>query len=160
MSLLGFKEAHKGAWQVQIHEDPSLVLPVASPVGMVLLKLISWLDRPVEIRAKDASDLHYLIYSYAKIPLVQEQLFEEGQMEAQGWDMELAAAMKLGEEMANLLESGTREHLFDHYLRNTKNRDRLANEMARFTQATQKESNHWLDVLLTSALQPPSGKAG
>lgn len=154
MSLLGFKEAHKGAWHVQIQEEPSLVLHVASPVGMVLLKLISWLDRPVEIRAKDASDLHYLIHSYAKIPLVQEQLYEQGQMEAQNWDMELAAAMKLGQEMTRLLEPETQEYLLKHYLRTATAREKLAAEMARFTHATEQESRKCLEILLTPVLNP------
>ena len=100
MNVNGFKEAFEHAVNARISELPDITIPVASPAGFCLLKLVSWLDREREMRAKDATDLIYLIQNYSKIPGVRETLYEEGYMEAQEWDEELASTMKLGEDVA------------------------------------------------------------
>ena len=45
MSVTGFNEAFKHALDVKIANNPNLNIKVASPAGMLLLKLISWLER-------------------------------------------------------------------------------------------------------------------
>ncbi len=111
MHVLGFSEAFEHALDVQISEDPSIVIPVASPVGLCLLKLVSWLDRDVGLRAKDAIDFEYLIWSYTKIPEIRDALYEEGQMEAQDFDQAKASAMKLGQDTRKISSSATRDYL-------------------------------------------------
>ena len=111
MNVLGFSEAFEHALDVQISEDPSIVIPVASPVGLCLLKLVSWLDRDVGLRAKDAIDFEYLIRSYTKIPEMRDAIYEEGQMEAQDFDQIKAGAMKLGQDTRKISSSATRDYL-------------------------------------------------
>jgi len=41
MSALGFSEACQKADQVIISQDPQMSIPVASPAGMTLLKLVA-----------------------------------------------------------------------------------------------------------------------
>ena len=111
MSVLGFSEAFEHALDVQISEDPDIVIPVASPAGLCLLKLVSWSDGEVGPRARDAADFEYLIRSYTKIPEIYDALSEEGQMEAQDWDQTKASAMKLGQDTCKISSSATRDFL-------------------------------------------------
>ncbi len=118
MNVHGFTEAFEHALEAQIGEVPDIVIPVASPEGFALLKLVSWLDRGRESRPKDASDFFYMIQNYHKIPEILDALYEKGYMEAQEWDELNASAMKLGKDVAaiasqesiKLLESGLFKH--------------------------------------------------
>ena len=60
MSVTGFNEAFKHALDVKIANNPNLNIKVASPAGMLLLKLISWLEKEHGVRRKDAMDIFYL----------------------------------------------------------------------------------------------------
>ena len=112
MNVLGFSEAFEHALDVQISEDPDIVIPVASPAGLCLLKLVSWSDGEVGLRAKDAADFEYVIRSYTKIPEIYDAIYyEEGQMEAQGWDQTKASAMKLSQDTCKISSSTTRDFL-------------------------------------------------
>lgn len=42
MSVLGFDEAYQNAWNVTLMKSPELSVKVASPAGILLLKLIAW----------------------------------------------------------------------------------------------------------------------
>lgn len=82
---------------MRVQENPELVIPVASPEGMALLKLIAWTDRPREARKKDAADILYLMKNYEGIPFVSDSLYEDVErMEIYGWDITLAASHQLG----------------------------------------------------------------
>ena len=52
MNTLGFTEAVEHALTVQISDNPAVMIPVASPAGICLLKLISWLDRENRIKSQ------------------------------------------------------------------------------------------------------------
>jgi predicted nucleotidyltransferase len=62
MNVAGYAEALESAIRVRV--DEQLVIPVASIPGLVITKLIAWLDRG-HINAKDAVDFRYLIENYA-----------------------------------------------------------------------------------------------
>ncbi len=97
MNVLGFEEALNHANIVRLNDKPILDMPVASPEGMTILKLIAWTDREVEKRNKDAKDLAYLLTTYEDIPAISEQLYSEPTlMELYGWDKTLASAHQLG----------------------------------------------------------------
>jgi predicted nucleotidyltransferase len=118
MTVLGFAEAFENSLTVQISEAPDITIPVASPAGVAILKLVAWLDRERESRAKDAMDFKYLIQSYTNIPDIFEAVYEEGCMEAQEWDENKASAMKLGTDAGAIALSETKaflkEQLFEH----------------------------------------------
>jgi len=111
MNVLGFPEAFTTALNVKISQEPEVVIPVASPVGICLLKLVAWLDRHVELRSKDATDFLYLIQTYHKIPEIFEALYDQGHMEHQGWDETKASAMKLGKDVSVISSLDTRAFL-------------------------------------------------
>ena len=97
MNVLGFVEAFNHANIVRLSDMPILDVPVASPEGMTILKLIAWTDREIEQRNKDAKDLAYLLTTYEDIPTISDQLYSESTlMELYGWDMTLASAHQLG----------------------------------------------------------------
>ncbi len=81
MSVLGFPEALANATQVRIDADPELIVPVASPPGMALLKLVAWGDRDIAERPKDAQDLLYLMSTYLKINAMVNEAYESGAMD-------------------------------------------------------------------------------
>ncbi len=105
MSVLGLAEALETAVFVRVTADPSLAIPVATPVGIIVLKLIAWTDRedPTE-RIKDARDIAYILASYELIPEIKDACYgDEELMEAHGWDITLAAAEMLGRHVAPML---------------------------------------------------------
>jgi predicted nucleotidyltransferase len=133
MNVMGFPEAFANALNVQISENPETIIPVASPVGICLLKLVAWLDRKVELRAKDATDFVYIIESYRKIPEIYEALFDQGYMEAQEWDDTKASAMKLGQDVSEIASKGTKEFLQAELFKQEKKSDQLVRDMEKNT---------------------------
>lgn len=81
MSVLGFAEALENAIQVKLDANPDLVVPVASPPGMALLKLVAWGERDIGLRPKDAQDLLYLMNTYLKIEDAVNEAYESGAMD-------------------------------------------------------------------------------
>jgi predicted nucleotidyltransferase len=103
MSVLGFQEACAHAELVRIQNEPPIDIPVATPAGMAILKLIAWLDRDIELRGKDATDLAYLLENYEKLPVVSAYLYSDQQlMERYDWDLTLAGAHKLGADSVTM----------------------------------------------------------
>lgn len=129
MSTFGFQEAYDHALSVQINDTPNTTLPVASPAGITLLKLIAWVDRLPEGRPKDATDLIYIIQNYATIPEVLHELYEHGYMEAHDWDEPKASAMKLGKDIQTIATSKSIEHLSIQLFKHKRNSDRFAQHL-------------------------------
>jgi predicted nucleotidyltransferase len=97
MNVLGFQEALNNANTVRLCDTPTLDMPVASPEGMTILKLIAWTDRAADLRKKDAKDIAHLLTTYENIPAISDQLYSEATlMELYGWDITLASAHQLG----------------------------------------------------------------
>ena len=145
MNVLGFSEAFEHALDVQISEDPDIVIPVASPAGMCLLKLVSWLDREMGQRAKDAADIEYLIRSYTKIPEIRDAVYdEEGQMEAQYWVEANASAMKLGQDAREISSSSTRDFLKASFFDRPSKKEEFARDMQR---QNKRDLTQGLDLL-------------
>src|SRR5690554_8170593 len=79
MSVLGFKEALESAWHVRI--SPQTIIKVASPIGVVLLKLIAWTERDAITRRKDIQDIAYIISNYSKVNTIYKALYQDGYMQ-------------------------------------------------------------------------------
>ena len=110
MNVSGFADALSGAETARVREEPTpLDIPVATPAGMAVLKLIAWTERNHDMRRKDARDLVYLLAHYEVIPHVKDRLYEPGQtemMDGYGWDPRLGGAHLLGRD-ARAIASGT-----------------------------------------------------
>ena len=132
MNVQGFSEALADALQVQISEDPEIIIPVASPAGICLLKLIAWLDREeVDLRQKDALDFLYLVETYRKIPEICDSLYDQEYMEAQGWDETKASAMKLGKDVSGITFIETKSFLEIELFNEAKKAERFIRDMKR-----------------------------
>ena len=108
MNVLGFREACDSAEIVRVQDDPAVDVPVVTPPGMAILKLIAWMDRDPVLRGKDASDLRYLLTTYEKVPTINSQLYENQiLMERYDWDLEQAAAYQLGVDSRNIASGAT-----------------------------------------------------
>lgn len=153
MSVLGFREALDDAIVVLIAKDPDLTIPIASPAGLCLLKLIAWLDRPPKRRAKDAFDIRYLIDKYSEIPQIRNSLYDNGHMEAQGWDEPKASAMKLGEDVGKIANGETIAFLKSRLSSNPATQERLAREMSHRGSYDDGNNLTLLEILLVSITQ-------
>ena len=100
LSMLGFAEAGSNAWPVIV--DGGCTVPVASPWGMVMLKLVSWGDRAVSIREKDAKDIAYIIRQIQEIPGFLDELYKGGYAQACDYDNDEATALLLGKLIATM----------------------------------------------------------
>lgn len=112
MSILGFSEAFEHALQVTINDSPATDISVISPVGLALLKLVSWSERVREKRPNDAKDLLYLCANYQEIPNIKDEMYnQEAMMERYGWVPERGSANLLGRNVRVIVTANTHEHL-------------------------------------------------
>ena len=126
LNILGFDEAFKHTLRVRINDSPATDIPVASPAGLALLKLVSWTERERERRPNDAKDVIYLCTNYHEIPDIKDEIFGlEDMMEAFGWVLEQGSAFLLGRDVRAIAAPET-----DAYLQQLFN-DKIANRPLR-----------------------------
>ena len=147
MSVLGFDEVYKHAWDVLLTREPALSVKVASPAGILLLKLIAWTERGREYPGKDAIDIYYVIKHYSKIPDVFEALYELDYMELQDYDDMKASAMILADEVAAMAHGDTLNYLRQTLLNNERVLERLKTDITKFTRAGFEEAEILIDII-------------
>lgn len=110
MSVAGFRDALADAVPVWVND--SLLVPVASPVGLLLLKLLAWNDRRDEKPGRDAADIAYVL-RHAVMLISEGVLFEEhlALVSELEYDIDLAAAYVLGGQVRGLVSAKTQEQL-------------------------------------------------
>lgn len=74
MSVAGFHDALADAVPVWVND--SLLVPVVSPAGLLLLKLLAWNERRNQKPGRDASDIAYVCRHAVKL-ISEHRLFEE-----------------------------------------------------------------------------------
>ncbi|GAB5452786.1 MAG: nucleotidyl transferase AbiEii/AbiGii toxin family protein [Halioglobus sp.] len=132
MNVLGFSEACETAELIRVQDDPEVDVPVATPPGVAILKIIAWADRDTDLRNKDARDLSYLLTTYDKVPAISTNLYEKTEvMERYDWDVELAGAYQLGVDSRSMAQEATAQAILSLLEdRHPKlDRDRLIGEM-------------------------------
>lgn len=111
MSVIGFREAHADAVEVTLK---GLTVPVVSPVGLMMLKLVAWNERHLAKPGRDAADLAYVLRHYSNIQTEAALLGEHYDVvEACGYDIDLAASRVLGRQIAVLAQVDARAYLSD-----------------------------------------------
>lgn len=149
MNVMGFSEACSHAQTIVIQDAPLLTVPVATPTGMALLKLVAWTDRPIDMRKRDAQDFLYLLKHHEAIPGIKDRSYDNtGIMEQYSWDIRLAGAHWLGVDAAAIARTPTQQHigalLTGKLSAEQRNVDRLILEsMDRFNE-TEQETNFLL----------------
>ncbi|CEK09173.1 nucleotidyl transferase AbiEii/AbiGii toxin family protein [Legionella hackeliae] len=109
-SLVGFEDTFKHAIEITIRD---ITIKVASPMGLVLLKLFAWVSRRTQ---KDASDFAYIIANYFDFGN-ENRLYEENQdLLNQNFDFTLSGCRLLGRDLKNLsIETSSRlKDFFDN----------------------------------------------
>ncbi|NLF16092.1 MAG: nucleotidyltransferase [Lentisphaerae bacterium] len=113
MSVVGFEDAFRHAVRVQIRKEgalPALVVPVASPPALAVLKLVAWNDRQQE-RRRDMVDLAFIIKHYLEAGNRDRLLRGEHPdlLAREHFDSDLVSAELLGRDMRSLASARTRE---------------------------------------------------
>lgn len=147
MNVMGFSEAFENALTVKIAESPELQIKVASPAGMLILKLISWLERGSDIRKKDATDIYYLVKHYAKIPEVLNALYEQGFMETQNYEELAASAMKIVQDAKRIASPDTVAFINEQLFADERSADNLTLDISRSKQTTYEEADKLLHIM-------------
>ena len=110
LNMGGFNEAYASSINVKINSDPELEVKVASPAGLVVLKLIAWNDRKPE--TKDAIDLGVIVRSYLSLGNMKRLAEEhEDLLNVVDFDFELAGAHLLGRDLLRICQPETRRLL-------------------------------------------------
>lgn len=110
MSVAGFHDALADAAPVWVND--CLLVPVASPAGLLLLKLLAWNERHVQKPGRDAADIAYVL-RHAVTLISERVLFEEHLALISGleYDIDLAAACVLGNQIRRLTSAKTQAQL-------------------------------------------------
>ncbi len=127
MSVLGFAEAYQHALYIEF--DKNLVVPIVSPEGLALLKLISWLDREPNRRAKDATDLWFLIQNYQRVPWVKEPIYDTTYMEKHDFDINKASAELFANQIFDIASKNSIEFIHKNLLTDETMTEALVREM-------------------------------
>jgi predicted nucleotidyltransferase len=113
MGLLGFEEAFRSAIPVTLRREPRLDVPVASPAGLAMMKLISW-DESYPRRPKDGQDYYYITENYIDAGN-DERLYTEASdlLEVDVFDRVVAGARLLGRDMGRLTDSDVQQKILE-----------------------------------------------
>lgn len=109
MNVIGFEDAFRSALTVIV--DVDLAVKVASPAGLMVMKLFAWQDRKyLSPAGKDAHDIRLLMSHYEKV--AGRSLYDvAGLMESVEFDADLAAARLLGRDVGGMIQSRSRDAL-------------------------------------------------
>ena len=147
MSVTGFNEAFKHALDVKIANNPNLNIKVASPAGMLLLKLISWLEREHSVRRKDAMDIFYLTRHYSKIPDIADSLYEDDFMDAQNYDEHKASTMKLATDACSIANEEVLSFINEKLFNIESKVDNLVLDISRAVQIEYSDAEELLSII-------------
>jgi predicted nucleotidyltransferase len=109
MNVAGFEEALRSALRIEV--EPGLIISVASPPALAILKLLAWVDRHLA-SSKDAADLYRILITFDRAGNESRLYDEETELlEALGYDLTLAGAQLLGRDAATISDSTTHEQI-------------------------------------------------
>jgi predicted nucleotidyltransferase len=114
MNIMGFDEAYEHAQLVRLKDEPKLDIRVATPAGLVLLKLIAWCTGNPQRKQKDATDLAFIITKYTDAGN-EERLYNNFAevLKRYDFDTELAGAYLLGLDISQIGKSSTLNFLIE-----------------------------------------------
>lgn len=133
MTILGFEEAYKNCYEFKVKEIQNGSIRVASPVGLVAMKIISWADS-IDRAQKDAEDLNLIFSEYYDVLGNSERIYEYPKiLEATNFDIVLSGIVLLGKDTADILNEDTLNAvrtIIDFEI-DIKNNCRLASDMSK-----------------------------
>jgi len=119
MNMMGYEEAFKNAFEVQIHEQPPVSIKMADPAGLAIMKLVSW-DEKYPDRDKDAKDFHLIMCHYLEF-CDRDSIYEihSDLMSLPDFDFEITGARILGRDIAAMVSPMTCKKIEEILLRET-----------------------------------------
>lgn len=112
MNVIGFDEAFINSDEILIQNNPEIIVRMASVEFLVILKIISWNERSIDLRLSDAKDLYLIITSYLKAGN-EARLFDHEDIVDLAIDYELSGAMLLGRDISKAVSKGTLERILE-----------------------------------------------
>ena len=105
MNVLGFKETLQDPHVIPLDDTLSIQVPPLH--GMVVLKLISWSDRP-EVRASDLDDIYRIISHY--FDTESDSIFGEhfDLLDTEPFDQKMIAAEVMGRKIGEILKKSSK----------------------------------------------------
>ena len=101
ISILGFQEALDTAIVCQVSDDPVIVLKVAHPAVLILLKIISWRDRK-HYKRTDAQDVAYAMRYYVDLDSNEMRVYEDPSLYEGDLDMGTIGGRLAGRDLSSL----------------------------------------------------------
>ena len=150
MNVLGFAEAHSNADMVRLHDVPALDVPIVSPVGLVLLKLIAWRDRARDKRARDALDIRHVLENYVNFPPDVAGIWDSTALlellEQFNEDIVLVSSSMLGTKVNEMANEQSRTYILDYL--GSELKDELVLDMDSVSSASPSESARLLNAFI------------
>jgi len=111
MSVCGYEDAYACSINVLLRRSPRLEMRFASPVGLIILKLVAWDDNPM-LRKKDAEDILYILSSYLDLNNRKRLIESHGELldECEFDDIYLGARL-LGRDISQVVQDDTKDQL-------------------------------------------------
>ena len=100
LSVIGFSDAYADCWYARIRRAPSIDVPVASPAGQALLKLVAWRDRGLVRGGRDAIDVRLLMEHYLDLDNITRVAEERLEWLDDNFDYPVVGAKLLGVDVA------------------------------------------------------------
>lgn len=101
ISILGFREALDTAIVCQVSDDPVIVLKVAHPAVLILLKIFSWRDRK-HYKRTDAQDVAYAMRYYVDLDGNEMRVYEDPSLYEGDLDMGTIGGRLAGRDLSTL----------------------------------------------------------
>ncbi|MDP2363016.1 MAG: nucleotidyl transferase AbiEii/AbiGii toxin family protein [Ignavibacteria bacterium] len=153
MNVIGFDDAFLNTEDLLIQTDPKVIIKAASVVSLVVLKMFSWNDRPVDLRSKDAKDLYLIIVSFLRAGN-EERVFDHQDIIDQTTDYDLSGAMLLGRDLKNSVSQKVYDKLIE--ILDDSKLEALAYDMSKYENLyrdSDDEKVEWCVELLKSLMQ-------
>ena len=105
MSIIGFEDAYQDCYEAKISEGK--IIKVASPVGLAIMKLISWSESSDRAQ-KDAEDLDLIFSEYYSLLNNVDRIYEIPEiLELVDFDLQRSGTVILGKDTAAILKNDT-----------------------------------------------------
>lgn len=154
LSVLGFTEVGEHVETVKIKEE-NYTLPVSPVEGIIILKLISWEDKP-DLRTKDLEDISFLLqhawHLYEEEAYANHlDLFVD---DNNNFDTQIVAARIIGRKMKHIIyQNETLKHTIIEILEKSIDKKDKAENPEIILAQTMNKSIEEIQILLASILQ-------
>lgn len=153
MSVIGYEDVYKNIKELLIQTEPDIIIKTASVEGLVLLKIFTWNERTLDLRTKDAKDIHIILSTYLDAGNRDRLFSEHTDIVDKDFDYQLGGARLLGRDITKIASASVMDALLE-ILNNDKAKS-LPREMAQYEMIPYEgdEKIEWCKKILASLKQ-------